>query len=722
MSPFVQRLLSRDTTLTVWLFVRPERPLADVTVLVSQAGGQVRTASQWLHAVSANLPTGALRSLRRRPELERIQLVARFVRRPEPAVQAVAPFAPSPAPGADDFGPSIMPYNRLNLMPLVNRGFRGQGVKIAILDTGFETGLPVFASTTVLAQRDFINHDGVVREQPGECSNFHGTSTWSLLGGNQQGFILGIARDAQYILARTEDACREVRTEEDNYVAALEWADSLGAKVVSSSLGYFDFDSGFTYTKAQLNGDFAVTTIAVDIAAQKGITVVTAAGNEGPGTQTLGTPADADSAIVVGAVDSLGTLVLFSSRGPTGDVRIKPDVTAPGFRVWVATPTGFNRADGTSFSTPITAGSAALLKQIHPTFGPIDIRDALRAAGSNARTPDSNRGWGTPDVAAAATFPRGIIVQNPRDSILTSVTPDFSWATPDVPVFGLPARYRLTVTTDAAFATAPVLDTTLTGTTVVMPRALRPLATMFFRIIATGADSASLTLASAQFVSPPWTKLETLGGPGNANIRATQPTFTWSSPAVTAPAGPFTYDVRVVRAGNGAVELDVRDLTTTTLVPPRPLAYNVAYRWLVTARLGTDTATTASPGTFTVIEDVFPTLTLLFQNFPNPFPDRNTGRRSTCIWFDLATSGRVRLDIMDMRGHVVRSLVPGSAFDPELTAGHYGRSGADCDPALEWDGTTVNGTMVPQGIYIAKLVTPDGTSFKRIVFLGPGLF
>lgn len=190
---------------------------------------------------------------------------------------------------------------------------------------------------------------------------------------------------------------------------------------------------------------------------------------------------------------------------------------------------------------------------------------------------------------------------------------------------------------------------------------------------------------------------------------------------MAAGFGPFRYDVRVLRANTGAVEVEARDIGATTLVPPRPLPYNVPFRWVITAKVGTETATASSPGTFTVVEENLPNVTLLFQSFPNPFPHRPTGRRSACIWFDLATAGKVRLDILDQRGHLVRNLVPGSTFDPELPAGHYGRSGPDCDPALEWNGVSAGGVVVPQGIYLARLTTPDGTFFTRIVFLGPGI-
>src|SRR5262249_21533255 len=199
-----------------------------------------------------------------------------------------------------------------HLRPLTDQGIDATGVRIGIFDTGFETGNPAFNGITVTAQRDFVYGDSVVRNQSSQDTAFnassHGTSTWSLLAGAVSGRLRGIARGAQYLLAKTEDVRSETRVEEDNYVAALEWADSIGVDIVSSSLGYLSFDNGFSYTPSQLNGDIAVTTVAADSAAARGILVVTAAGNEGPGFRTLVTPGDAHSVITAGAEDSLGTI------------------------------------------------------------------------------------------------------------------------------------------------------------------------------------------------------------------------------------------------------------------------------------------------------------------------------------------------------------------------------------------------------------------------------
>ena len=732
-SPAAERLLQRDSTVALWLFVRPPYALDDAVALVEQAGGTVRRRSDWLHAVSANLNRAAFQQLRTSALLDRIQPVARF-RAPLPPPPTPFPPVPrAPAATAQDslYGPSAMPFRRLHLFPLVDRGFRGNGVRIAMLDTGFETGLAAFGSANVIAQRDFVFNDAVVSNQPPDApgASRHGTATWSLLAANVPGTLIGVAPDAQYILAKTEDVRSERRVEEDNYVAALEWAASLGATIVSSSLGYrvFDPSENFSYPASQLNGDIAVTTIAADIAAQRGITVVTSAGNEGPGQQTLSTPADGDSVVAVGAEDSTGALAAFSSRGPTADGRTKPDVTAPGVAVWVLDTQAsgsFGRLNGTSFAAPLIAGAAALLRQIHPQLAGVEARDALRRAGNGAPRPDNNRGWGLPDVLAAATFPYGIVVSTPRDSLLTAVTPTFAWSTPGVPTFGNPVSYRLTVTRADTSPQVVLLDTALTATQAILGRAQRPGRRLSFTLQATAADSAVLALTTdAQFVVPAWADLLTLDDPAGTTVRDARPTLRWTAPAVVSPPGPFRFDVEIFRTDNREVVMRAAGLDTTAFTPASDLELNTPYRWRVVSHLGSDTATTESQGAFVVVDGSVPPVTLLFQNFPNPFPNRALGLAATCFWFDLATSGSVRLEILDLRGHRVRTLIPGDAFPDPLPAGRYGRpggaAGGRCDANLEWDGRTEDGTVVRQGVYLVKLVTPDGTFFKRIVFLGP---
>ncbi len=728
-SPGLAPALGRDTVIAVWFFGRPDVPLDDVAGAVEDVGGSVRHRSRWLHAVSADVAGTALGTARTRPEFRHLQALARFRGSPEPARPVVAPVrAPSAGAALDSvFGPAAMPLRRLTLFPLTARGLRGAGVTIAILDTGFETGDPAFADARVVAQRDFVFGDSIVANEPEDdpLASRHGTQVWSLLAAQLPGTIVGIAPEADYVLAKTEDIRSETRVEEDYWVAAIEWADSLGATVVTSSLGYLEFDDGFAYAPDDLNGDVAVTTVAADAAVERGIVVVTAAGNGGPGFRSLITPGDGDSVLTAGAEDSLGTLAAFSSRGPTADQRLKPDLTAPGVQVFVVTPfsqTGFGRVNGTSFATPLLAGAVVLLRETHSVYDPIDVRDALRRYANRRQSPDSAAGWGRPDVARSALFPGGIVLTGPSDTALTSVTPLLSWSAPDLPAVALPVSYRVEVARDTFFL-ATLLDTVLTERSLSEGRALRPGARLIYRVTASTADSIFVrSPASPWYVAPAWVAALQPDAPGGVTVRDLRPTFSWTSPSTTSPPGPFTYDVRIERVDDGKAEVEETDLTTTEFVPSFDLERNTPYRWSVTAWLGADSSHVSSLGSFVIVDDSAPLTTLLYQNFPNPFPNRDLMRDATCLWFDLSATGRVGLDILDARGHVVRSIVPGTEFEAVLPPGRYGRpevgGPGTCDRRFEWDGTAEDGSMVPQGIYIARLVTVDGTFTKRIVFMG----
>jgi len=732
-SPVLPRLLARvqDTTVSVWLFARPTASRDVIGDRARALGARIRVRSRWLHAVSADVPAATLRQLLQDRDLRRVQPLGRFKLRGARPSAAPRIIAAGPGdtcgvtPGDDPvLGPSAMPYRQLNLQPLTDQGVDATGVRIAILDTGFDTSDAAFSGITITAQHDFVFNDDVVQDEPGKDvagAQFHGTATWSLFAGNVAGRLHGVARGASFLLAKTEDVRSETRVEEDNYVAALEWADSIGVDIVSSSLAYLVFDNGFSYTPSQLNGDVAVTTVAADMAAQRGILVVTAAGNEGPGSRSIWTPADGDSVLAIGAEDSLGTIADFSSRGPTADGRIKPDFTAPGVAVCVVTGGGHvQRLDGTSFATPLIAASAALVKQMHPSLLPMELRAAFRSTASKRAAPDTIYGWGRPNVAASAVFPSGVTATAPLPAAgpLTTITPTFAWTVGTVPASAAPVTFRLRISRDTTLAT-PFVDRLTTGQTFTSGQALKT-GRLFWQVDATAASGETATSGViGPVVVPAWATLTSLSDPAGMVIDTAQPTFRWKPALVSSPPGPLTYDLQVQRAATGVLDFSVAGLTDTSLQLPQPLERNTAYRWVLVVYAGADTSMIRSQGSFLVVDLGMPTSTLLYQNFPNPFPA--AGRDSTCIWFDLALAGSVELDILDLRGNRVRRFVPGPDFPGVLAPGRYGRgsgSGGICDPRLMWDGRTDDGHPLPAGVYLAKLKAPGLLVFKRIVFRG----
>ena len=278
---------------------------------------------------------------------------------------------------------------------------------VAVFDTGFDTLFhEAFSSMAIADRHDFVNGDADVANG-GRGEGSHGTETLSVAGGFASGRLVGPAFQSTFLLAKTEDTDSETPVEEDNWAAAVVWAEARGADVISSSLGYLTYDPGFpSYTFSDMNGGTAISTRAADLAASRGIVVVNSAGNSGPNVQrnTLGAPADGRLVLTVGAVTSTGVRATFSSVGPTVDGRIKPDVAAQGVAVVAAgpgTPSGYVSVNGTSFSCPLTAGVVALVLQARPSATVAEVEDAIRSTASQAAQPDNLLGWGIVNAAAA---------------------------------------------------------------------------------------------------------------------------------------------------------------------------------------------------------------------------------------------------------------------------------------------------------------------------------
>ncbi len=354
-------------------------------------GGRFRTVSRYFNAASVRVHQDLLIPISELAFVKKVRPIAKGNRnQPDPDWSFSQPGSQQPD-GTDelDYGPSYDQLNQINAIAAHDSGYSGNGVLVCLLDTGFFTDHEALINQPVVAEWDFINNDPETQNEPGdpEDQHNHGTYTFSALGGAHDGDLYGPAYGAEFLLGKTENVPVEEPIEEDWYVAGLEWADSIGADIVSTSLGYFDW-----YEFEDLDGNTAVTTVGVDIAVANGIVCVTAAGNE---RQTswghIIAPADADSVITVGAVDQFGVLVYFSSPGPTADGRIKPE------------------------------GACALILEAHPDWTPMQVRLALMMTADNATTPDNDYGWGVIDVMAAIdfNFPPYIIAKDPLAGTLT---------------------------------------------------------------------------------------------------------------------------------------------------------------------------------------------------------------------------------------------------------------------------------------------------------------
>ena len=291
---------------------------------------------------------------------------------------------------------------------LHNIGLRGQGMQIAMLDGGFfhYTTFSAFDSANINGQ--FLDTWDFVAGEPSVVEDdSHGMSCLSTIVANIPGQFIGKAPKAAFRLYRTEDVSSEYPIEEHNWACGAERADSSGADIISSSLGYgYGFNGGIPdYPRSSFDGNTTMSAIAADLAAKKGIMVFIAAGNAGTSTwHFITTPADADSAIAVGAVSTAGIVGSFSSYGPSSDGQIKPDVASVGVSAVIQTSANtIGLGNGTSYACPKMAGMGTCLWQGFPEFNNMKIVKALQQAGSIAAAPDDRIGYGIPNMKTAFT-------------------------------------------------------------------------------------------------------------------------------------------------------------------------------------------------------------------------------------------------------------------------------------------------------------------------------
>ena len=307
-------------------------------------------------------------------------------------------FASMDDPDTTMYGGAREQIKMLNGTRLHDAGYRGKGMRIAVIDAGFQNvdKIDAFSSLNLLGTCN-ITFPG----QSVFCDDNHGTKVLSCLAANKTGVMVGTAPDASYLLLKSEDTRGENPIEEDLWAAAVEYADSVGVDVITSSLGYYKFDSlPNYYTKEDLNGQTAFVSRIATIATQKGILMVASAGNEANGSwERITFPADVRDVLTVGGVTSNKEKSSFSSVGMTADYRIKPDVVALATHVCVINDAGqLDNSNGTSFSTPVVAGLAACLWQAFPLLKNTELIQLIKETSSQSQRPDTHLGYGIPDM------------------------------------------------------------------------------------------------------------------------------------------------------------------------------------------------------------------------------------------------------------------------------------------------------------------------------------
>lgn len=362
---------------------------------VEESGATIHHVTRWFNGVSVSASPEILENIRQFPFVKSVGPVARL--------NKAAPALAIDCDTVEYKGTAMRQIGMLGIDDLHGEGFTGSGVKVAVFDNGYyrvdslDAFSHLFDENRILGQWDFVDEEANTFDSCIHCK--HGTYIFSILAAVQPGGMYGAAPGAEYFLFRTEDDYSETQAEEDNWIAAAELADSLGAQIFTTSLGYKDFDSGIgDYSDEDMDGNTALITKAGDIAASRGILVVNSGGNNG--NRGINAPADGDSVLAVGAVNECEEISAFSSRGPTADGRIKPDIVAMGELDYFIDPSGeIKVGNGTSFSCPLISGMAACLMQKHPELTAWEVHSKLIQSADQYNNPNNQYGHGLPHAS-----------------------------------------------------------------------------------------------------------------------------------------------------------------------------------------------------------------------------------------------------------------------------------------------------------------------------------
>ncbi|GAB4015941.1 S8 family serine peptidase [Spirosoma koreense] len=380
---------------------------------IRQAGATVWFTSRWLNAVLVEANDATIAAVQALPfvkglEFGRALNAVRPIDQPRIKSVEATNSARRAADTPLDYGTSTNQITQIGVDKMHQQGYHGEGMLIGILDAGFQNAntvsflKPVFDEKRVLATYDFVAKETSVYEDAS-----HGMEVLSTIAATADKQLYGTAYKASFILLRTEDDPTEKQIEEANWLLGAEYADSAGVDVISSSLGYTEFDNtAASYTYQNLDGKTALCTRAAQIATETGIVVVVAVGNDGSKPwHYLSVPSDAASVLAIGAVTQTGIQASFSSFGPSADGRIKPDLAARGQGVVIGLATNtIGLGNGTSYATPLVAGLVAGFWQAYPKLTAAQVTEVMRRSGSQFATPNNELGYGIPNFERASTI------------------------------------------------------------------------------------------------------------------------------------------------------------------------------------------------------------------------------------------------------------------------------------------------------------------------------
>ncbi len=375
-------------------------PVSDEYVTqISSAGADVFFTSRWMNAALVQMTEEVQKAVGDLAFVENVEFIAPEapLSRNQTSYQIATNFkeVSSTSGNSDD------QLEQIGADHMHNDGFTGEGKWIAVFDAGFpgvneyEPFQHIHDENRLVGTKDFIRNSGNVFQY-----HSHGSSVLSLIAADSKEGLKGSAPDASFLLCVTEDVSTEYRIEEYNWLLAAEYVDSAGADVINSSVGYSDFDDeNMNYSYSDMDGRTSVIAQAATLASDKGIVVVTSAGNYGNNSwYYITTPADAPRVLSIGSVEIDGTKASHSSFGPTYDGRVKPDVCALGYGSTIFSYSSgsgkITKGNGTSYASPLIAGFAACVWQVFPEQSSQEIVQVVRRSGSNYENPSDSLGYG----------------------------------------------------------------------------------------------------------------------------------------------------------------------------------------------------------------------------------------------------------------------------------------------------------------------------------------